>query len=93
MTELKPCPYCGGPAKIYVRCERPRYVVCCEGDNCPNSYDTQTFKEFIKIRNHVCIHNRKEKVIRKWNKDYDRTLKNFEVRKKKDERRMWRLLE
>lgn len=93
MTELKPCPFCGWPAEIYVRGERPRYMVCCRGHNCSNSYDSQTYKEFHKICYHVYIHNRKEKAIRRWNKDYDRALKRIEDRKKENERKMWRLLE
>jgi Lar family restriction alleviation protein len=34
MAELKPCPFCGGEAKLHHRMFRPLYAVVCKDTKC-----------------------------------------------------------
>lgn len=102
VLRLRPCPYCGAPAEMYVRDEPRGYMVCCTGRDCAHDYETQVFMANCKSKGKRCpgyriyIHRRMGKVVRKWNKDSRRS----ELRKKPEEnpedrhaRRSWRRLE
>lgn len=60
MSELKPCPFCGGEAEMH-------YGVISE-DNTPHWYDASCKDEKCRGYATVCFSNTKEKAIEAWNR-------------------------
>lgn len=102
VLRLRPCPYCGAPAEMYVRDEPHEYMVCCTDRHCAHDRSSQVFmanrkgkgEMFLGYR--IYISRRMGKVVRKWNRDSRRA----ELRKKPEEnpedklaRRSWRRVE
>ncbi len=59
IEELKPCPFCGGKAKLYP-CRKPNgnglfrdylYTVVCSNDNCHGKPSYETREEAVKAWN------------------------------------------
>ena len=52
--ELKPCPFCGGPAEVH-QLRKGEWYVTCQSDSCPVNPETNTFDseaEAIEAWNH-----------------------------------------
>lgn len=54
VLRLRPCPYCGAPAEMYVRDEPRGYMVCCTGRDCAHDYETQVFMANCKSKGKRC---------------------------------------
>lgn len=102
VLRLRPCPYCGAPAEMYMMEEPRRYMVCCTGRDCAHDHETQVFWADCKSKGkgfpgyRLYVSRNMGRVVRKWNRDSRRA----ELRKKSEEnpedrlaRRSWRRVE
>lgn len=66
MPELKPCPFCGYPARLWVNNKGVR--VCCVNKHCevstPFQEDTYRHNEWVDTRNKTAV----DRVIEIWNR-------------------------
>lgn len=66
MNELKPCPFCGGKAKVIRShvCLDNKYYAVCENDNCQAA---------------ICVDSEtREKAIELWNKRVSEDYEGFD---------------
>jgi len=66
--KLKPCPFCGGEAKLVKRKGEAKYAIGCINQYCDSSVWLPDDVDMEKLHNYLTCFRLKEECIEAWNK-------------------------